>query len=278
MKTLYPSPSHPHPLFCGRVLPSLSLSLLLLLPLSAVESRDNGASGTSDEEFSESDQVCDILLPEGVQLEYSGTAPVKSSALAGGTAAAGAAPARVPAAGVAAAAGDRLTPAQRKTAAKQKKKRNLCKKKRELHDKTAQGKKKIAKTETVKGAKEKNALEASAEMYLSKAVSKILPQLAERAPPAGTVWRERTQEAEARSANLALSVKVYEAHKEFSAEMDEIARQKAEWDARGVDVEASGAEKAEGGKGRLAFREKYLKSILKKLEARMLKDADDADI
>ncbi|CAM9344304.1 unnamed protein product, partial [Laminaria digitata] len=144
------------------------------------------------------------------------------------------------------------------------------------------GKRKSAKTARVKEAKkakvaeagtEKKALAASTEKYVSEA-SQLLPRLADRPAPAGTVWHERTQEAEARSANLALSVKVYEAHKEFSAEIEEIGRQKAKWQAGRVAVEESAARREEWAGGRTHFREKYLKKILKKLEAKMLKDAD----
>lgn len=232
----------------------------LPVSLSTVQSKDTDANGISEDDFSESDQVCDMLLPEGVRIEYAGAAA---------TATATAPPAR-PKRAAAAAAGDELTTKKHNVTVKRGKRGPY-------------GKRKSAKTALVKEEKKakvaeagtkKKALAASTEKYVSEAVSQLLPRLADRPAPAGTVWHERTQEAEAKSANLALSVKVYEAHKEFSAEIEKIAKQKAEWQAGRVAVEESAARREEWAGGRTDFREKYLEKILKKLEAKMLKDAD----
>ena len=128
---------------------------------------------------------------------------------------------------------------------------------RELFAKTTYGQKR-AKAERAKQAKKAKIVEQSTEMCVSKALSRILPGLRDRVGPGKTNSRERAQEIEARSAKLALSVKMYEAHKEFSNEIEEIARGRKEG----------------GGRRRSDFRQKYLEKILKNLEARMLKDAD----
>lgn len=206
-----------------------------------------------------------MLLPEGVRIEYAGAAAAAAVAPA-----ASSTPARRPAVGAAAAAvaGDGLTTKQRNVTAKRKKRGPYAKKT------TQQGKRKSAQAPRVKETKKAKSLKASMEVYEAKAVPRVPQRSAGRPAPAGTVWLERTQEAEARSAKLALSVKVYEAHKEFSAEIEEIARQKAEWHAGIIEVGEIAARRAEWAGGRTYFREKFLEKILQKLEARMLKDAD----
>ena len=205
-----------------------------------------------------------MLLPEGVRIEYAGAAAAPAVAPAASSTCA----MRVAAAAAAAAAGDGLTTKQRKVTAKGKKRGPYAKKT------TQQGKRKSAHAPRVKETKRAKSLEASTEVHKSKAVPQVPPRSAGRRAPAGTIWLERTQEAEARSAQLALSVKVYETHKEFSAEIEEIARQKAEWQAGIAEVGEIASRRAEWAGGRTDFREKFLEKILQKLEARMLKDAD----
>lgn len=199
--------------------------------------RDAACRGPK-EEFSETNPSCDMLLPEGARIEYSGTA-----ALAGG--------------GVSGrgAAGDGLSSAQRRLLAKRKA--------RELHSKTSQERKKMSKAERAGQAKKTKTVEEKRRM--SKALSRVLPRLIDRIAPAKTNWLERAREAEAGCAKLAQSVTVYETHKKFSIELGELVRGGGEGETEGG-----------GGRSRI-FRENYLDNVLRTLEARMLKDAD-ADI
>lgn len=190
--------------------PQLSLS-------TTVRSKDTVSNGAAAESI-ETGEGCDMLLPEGVRTESSGT-------LAGNGASA------------------------RGAGGKRKGK--------ELFAKSTYGQRR-AKAERAKQAKKAKTIEESTEMSVSKALSRILPGLRDRVAPGETNPRERAQEMEVRSAKLALSIKMYEAHKEFSNEIEEIARGRKEG----------------GGRRRSDFREKYLEKILQNLEARMLKDAD----
>eukprot|EP00904_Undaria_pinnatifida_P010852 jgi/Undpi1/6898/HiC_scaffold_21.g09374.m1 len=187
-----------------------------------VRSKDTISNGASAEKLPENDQKCEILDPEDIRRESSG-------ALADSCGSAGAG-------------------AKRKG--------------RELFAKPAAqtGQKKTVKAERVKQPKRAKTIEATTEMCVSNALARIVPGLRDQIAPAETTTsRECTQEMEVRSAKLALSVKMYEAHKEFSSEIEKIVL---------------GRGRTGRGGGRSEFREKYLEKILQKLEARMLKDAD----
>lgn len=197
--------------------PHLLLRSRTRFSLSTTVRSKDTVSNGAAAEHIETDERCGMLLPERVQTESSGT-------LAGNGASA------------------RGPGGKRKG--------------RDLFAKAPHGQRR-AKAERAKQAKKAKTIEESTELSVSKALSRILPGLTDRVTPRETNSRELAQEMEVRSAKLTLSIKMYEAHKEFSNEIEEIARGRKE-----------------GGGRRIEFREKYLEKILQNLEARMLKDAD----
>ena len=189
------------------------------------------------------------------------------------------------------AAGDKLSsnaPPRKVSSAKRKKKEVSAARPRDQQE--------IARAEGVKQRNREEVSEEEEERCMSKALCRILPRLIDRITPPPhetTDWCKRAREAEVGCARLAVSMRVYQSHKNFSVELEELVRGKAErsgvrekarrggvrGETKGGRVEtrteARAEARAEARRGRIiGLREKYLENVLRKLEVRMLEDAD----